>query len=122
MLGWLNPTSGEVREIPLGTRSAPHGVIVGPDGAAWVTDGGQNAIVRVDPLTNEVRLFPLPIKPGTIAASTGCGKLVLVRSMAGVSRCLGDFRPRAGSGGRLFLGTSIAASTTSPTLPHGALV
>jgi virginiamycin B lyase len=35
-------------------------VIVGPDGAPWVTDGGLNAIVRVDPLTEEVTLFPLP--------------------------------------------------------------
>jgi Streptogramin lyase len=35
-------------------------VIVGPDGAAWVTEGGQNAIARVDPLTQQVRLFPLP--------------------------------------------------------------
>ena len=29
-LGWLDPASGEVREIPLGEGSAPHGVIVGP--------------------------------------------------------------------------------------------
>ena len=33
------------------TGSAPHGVIVGPDGAPWITDGGLNAIVRVDPKT-----------------------------------------------------------------------
>jgi virginiamycin B lyase len=35
-------------------------VIVGPDGAAWITDGGQNAIVRVDPKTLAVTRFPLP--------------------------------------------------------------
>jgi virginiamycin B lyase len=35
-------------------------VIVGPDGAAWVTDGGLNAIVRVDPATEAVETFPLP--------------------------------------------------------------
>jgi virginiamycin B lyase len=35
-------------------------VIVGPDGAPWITDGGLNAIVRVDPATEEVRSFPLP--------------------------------------------------------------
>jgi virginiamycin B lyase len=40
--------------------SAPHGVIVGPDGHAWVTDSGLNAIVRVDAKTNEVTKFPLP--------------------------------------------------------------
>ena len=46
--------------IPLGHRSATHGVVVGPDGAPWVTDGGQNAIVRVDPANLDVTLFPLP--------------------------------------------------------------
>src|SRR4051794_38051890 len=32
-LGSLDPVSGEVEKIPLGQGSAPHGVIVGPDGA-----------------------------------------------------------------------------------------
>ena len=59
-LGRLDPRTGKVEEIPLGRGSAPHGVIVGPDGAAWVTDSGQNAIVRVDPATKAVRVFPLP--------------------------------------------------------------
>ncbi len=35
-------------------------MIVGADGAAWVTDGGLNAIVTVDPVTHEVTAFPLP--------------------------------------------------------------
>src|SRR5437660_5142439 len=59
-LGWLDPKTGQVKAINLGAGSAPHGVIVGPDGAPWITDGGLNAIVRVDPLTNEVKRFPLP--------------------------------------------------------------
>jgi virginiamycin B lyase len=59
-LGWLDPATGDVIEIPLGAGSAPHGVIVGPDDAPWITDGGLNAIVRVDPQTREVRAFPLP--------------------------------------------------------------
>ena len=59
-LGYLDPATGEVREIPLGAGSSPHGVIVGPDGAPWITDGGLNAIVRVDPETDEVQVFPLP--------------------------------------------------------------
>ena len=59
-LGILDPKSGKYEEIPLGRNSAPHGVIVGPDGAPWVTDGGQNAIVRVDPATRAVRVWPLP--------------------------------------------------------------
>jgi virginiamycin B lyase len=59
-LGNLEPVTGKSVLIPLGIGSAPHGVIVGPDGAPWVTDGGLNAIVRVDPKTAEVRVFPLP--------------------------------------------------------------
>jgi virginiamycin B lyase len=59
-LGVLDPETGEARHIPLGRGSAPHGVIVGPDGAAWITDGGLNAIVRVDAETEEVEVYPLP--------------------------------------------------------------
>jgi virginiamycin B lyase len=59
VLGRLDPVSGNVEEIPLGSGSAPHGVIVGPDGAAWVTDAGLSAIVRVDPVTSEVVVFPV---------------------------------------------------------------
>lgn len=60
-LGWLDPKFGLTKAVKLGAGSAPHGVIVGPDGAPWVTDGGLNAIVRVDPVTNEVKRFPLPV-------------------------------------------------------------
>jgi virginiamycin B lyase len=60
VLGLLDPVTGRVQEIPLGANSAPHGVIVGPDGNAWVTDGGQNAIVRVDAMTHAVTVYPLP--------------------------------------------------------------
>src|SRR5262249_52954071 len=59
MLGILDPKSGRVEEVKLGPASAPHGVVVGPDGAPWITDGGQNAIVRVDPKTRAVRVWPL---------------------------------------------------------------
>ncbi len=63
-LGIVDPKSGKVEEIALGPRSSPHGVIVGPDGGAWVTDGGQNAIVRVDPVTHAVKVWPLPADTG----------------------------------------------------------
>ena len=32
-LGWLDPKFGVTKAVKLGARSAPHGVIVGPDGA-----------------------------------------------------------------------------------------
>jgi virginiamycin B lyase len=59
-LGWFDPKSGKVELIGLGSGSAPHGVIQGPDKAAWVTDGGQQAIARVGWPDRQVRLFKLP--------------------------------------------------------------
>ncbi len=59
-LGKLDPVTGETHNIWLGEGSAPHGVIVGPDGAPWITDGGLNAIVRVDPKSEELSIYPLP--------------------------------------------------------------
>jgi virginiamycin B lyase len=59
-LGILRPADGHLDEIDLGATSAPHGVIIGPDGAVWITDGGQNAIVRFDPATGALRSWGLP--------------------------------------------------------------
>ena len=59
-LGQLDPKTGKTHSIALGKGSAPSGVIIGPDGAPWITDGGLNAIVRVDPLTEKVRVYYLP--------------------------------------------------------------
>lgn len=69
-LGRLNPATGENKLIPLGAGSQPHGVIIGPDGAAWVTDSGLNAIVRVDPATEAVKPFPLPADTPNINMNT----------------------------------------------------
>ena len=49
-------------QLPEGAR--PHDVAPAPDGAAWITDGGQNAIVRVDPATEQVAVYPLPADTG----------------------------------------------------------
>jgi virginiamycin B lyase len=59
-LGWFDPKSGRTELVALGRGSSPHGVIQGPDGAAWLTDGGQNAIVRVGWPDRAVRVFALP--------------------------------------------------------------
>ena len=58
-LGLLDPLTGTIETISLGEGSSPHGVVVGPDGAAWVTDTGLNAIVRVDAETREIAVWPL---------------------------------------------------------------
>jgi virginiamycin B lyase len=59
-LGWFDPKTGRTELVGLGPGSAPHGVIQGPDKAAWVTDGGQNAIVRVAWPERKVQVHPLP--------------------------------------------------------------
>ena len=59
-LGYFDPATGSTELISLGPGSAPHGVIQGPDKAAWITDGGQQAIVRVGWPDRAIRLFPLP--------------------------------------------------------------
>lgn len=66
-VGWLDPATGAVHEVDLGPGSAPRGVISGPDGAAWVTDPGLDALVRVEPGTFQVTTYPMP------AAARGTG-------------------------------------------------
>jgi len=44
--------------------------VIGPDGAPWVTEGGTNAIVRVDPQTREVKSWPLPDGRGYVNLNT----------------------------------------------------
>ncbi|MBI5275588.1 MAG: lyase [Burkholderiales bacterium] len=59
-LGWFDPATGRTELIALGSGSSPHGVIQGPDKAAWITDSGQNAMVRVSWPERKVAVFPLP--------------------------------------------------------------
>ena len=60
-MGRLALATGESVVVPLGAGSAPHGIIMGPDDAAWITDGGLNAIVRVDSTTLAVQVYPLAV-------------------------------------------------------------
>jgi virginiamycin B lyase len=82
--------------IPLGSGSAPHGVIVGPDGAPWVTDGGLNAIVRVDPVSEEVTLFPLPAGSGYANLNTAAFDAQGVLWFTGQSGVYGRLDPTSG--------------------------
>jgi virginiamycin B lyase len=59
-LGWFDPKGGKTELVALGSGSSPHGVVQGPDKAAWITDSGQNAIVRVAWPSREVKVMPLP--------------------------------------------------------------
>lgn len=93
-LGLLEPLSGEVERVRLGDGSAPHGVIVGPDGAAWVTDGGRDEIQRVDPNSREITRFPTGVPGGNLntAAFEGNGALWFT----GQSGIVGRLDPEAG--------------------------
>ena len=70
-------------------------MIVGPDGAPWVTDGGLNAIVRVDPRTEKVDRYPLPPGRGSANLNTATfrGGVLWFTGQAGV---LGRLDPKVG--------------------------
>jgi virginiamycin B lyase len=95
-LGRLNPTTNETHHIPLGQGSAPHGVIIGPDDAPWITDGGLNAIVRVDPETEEVKLYPLPEEAGNANLNTATFDHNGTLWFTGQSGIYGRLDPRVG--------------------------
>jgi virginiamycin B lyase len=94
-LGILDPKTGKVQTVPLGADSSPHGVIAGPDGAAWLTDGGQNAIVRVDPKTRAVKLWKLPSE-GHANLNTATFDGTGLHWFTGQSGIYGRLDPRSG--------------------------
>jgi virginiamycin B lyase len=95
-LGILDPKTGAVRFVPLGRGSAPHGVIGGPDGAAWLTDGGQNAIARVDPATHAMRLWKLPGSASYANLNTATFDGAGIHWFTGQSGIYGRLDPRSG--------------------------
>ena len=95
-LGRLDPNSGKVEMIPLGSRSSPHGVILGADGAPWLTDSGQNAIVRVEPKTRAVKSWPLPEGTGTANLNTAIFDKAGIHWFTGQSGYYGRLDPRTG--------------------------
>ncbi|MBX6376522.1 MAG: lyase [Acetobacteraceae bacterium] len=67
----FDPRDGSLHPVPLGPGAAPHGVVFSPDGALWVTEGGQNAIARVDPRDFRVQLWRLPEARANANLNTG---------------------------------------------------
>ena len=100
-LGILDPKSGKVEFVALATGrnagSAPHGVIAGPDGAPWLTDGGQNAIVRVDRRTRAVSVWPLPANTGYANLNTATFDARGVHWFTGQSGIYGRLDPQSGA-------------------------
>ena len=71
-------------------------MIVGPDGAPWITDGGLNAIVRVDPRTRKVRRFALPKSSGYANLNTATFDRRGVLWFTGQSGIYGRLDPQVG--------------------------
>ena len=94
--GRLDPKTGKVDLIPLGPGSSPHGVILDRDGSAWFTDGGQNAIVRVDAKTLEVRKWPLPKDTGYTNLNTAIFDKAGIHWFTGQSGIYGRLDPGSG--------------------------
>jgi len=99
-LGILDPKSGKVEFVRLGTGSSPHGVVAGSDGTVWLTDGGQNAIVRVDPRGDPkgraVKVWPLPTDSGYTNLNTAIFDKKGVHWFTGQSGIYGRLDPRTG--------------------------
>jgi virginiamycin B lyase len=71
-------------------------VIQGPDGAAWITDDGQNGIVRFDPKTDKVKVWRLPEKAGHADLNTGTFGRDGVYWFTGQSGIYGRLDPKTG--------------------------
>src|SRR6185436_10148374 len=95
-LGVLDPKNGKVEFVALGRGSSPHGVILDRDGSAWLTDGGQNAIVRVDPKTKAVKVWKLPDDSGYTNLNTAIFDGKGVHWFTGQSGIYGRLDPRTG--------------------------
>ena len=95
-LGILDPKSGKFEFVKLGAGSSPHGVVAGEDGAPFLTDGGQNAIVRVDPGTRAVKAWPLPADSGYTNLNTAIFDKKGIHWFTGQSGIYGRLDPRTG--------------------------
>jgi virginiamycin B lyase len=92
-LNLLDPRDGGLKTISLGQGAAPHGVVVGPDGAAWVTEGGQNGIARVDAKDHRARLWKLNGGPSYANLNTAVFDKEGTLWFTGQAGIIGRFEP-----------------------------
>jgi len=95
-LGILDPKSGKIEFVALGSGSSPHGVVAAQDGAPWLTDGGQNAMVRVDAKTRAVKVFKLPEDSGYSNLNTAIFDRAGIVWFTGQSGIYGRLDPKSG--------------------------
>ncbi len=60
LVGRLNPETGEMKEFPLPARTLPHSVTPDSHGNIWVSGNGNGTIVKLDPVTEEMTVYPMP--------------------------------------------------------------
>jgi virginiamycin B lyase len=61
MVGRLVPSTGDIKLITLATpRALPYGLKQNSQGTIWISYNGANKLASMDPVTMEVREFPLP--------------------------------------------------------------
>lgn len=94
-LNLLDPRDGGLKVVALGQGAAPHGVVIGPDGAAWVTEGGQNSIARVDPKDHKVQLWKLNGGPSYANLNTLVFDKQGTLWFTGQGGVIGRFEPKA---------------------------
>ncbi len=113
----LNPEDGHLHPVSLGDGAAPHGVVLGPDNAFWITEGGQNAIARLDPTNDSVDLIPLPDEFSRANLNTGVFDLEGIYWFTGQNGVYGRVDPKtqainvwASPGGRGPYGITVTPS------------
>jgi virginiamycin B lyase len=91
----LNPRDASLKSVNLGPNASPHGVVIGPDGAAWVTEGGQNAIARVDANDHRVQIWKLNGGPSYANLNTLAFDKQGVVWFTGQAGVIGSFDPKS---------------------------
>ena len=85
-LGRLDLASGAVKmwESPGGTKSAPYGIAITPDGMVWYSESGvkPNTIIQFDPRTEKFARANIPSGGGTVRnmAATSDGRVYIACS------------------------------------------
>jgi virginiamycin B lyase len=85
-LGRLELASGAVKmwESPGGTKSAPYGIAITPDGMVWYSESGvkPNTIIQFDPRTEKFARANIPSGGGTVRnmAATSDGRVYIACS------------------------------------------
>ena len=77
-------------------RARRHTAYPGPNGAAWLTDGGLNAIVRVEPETGQVKAWTLPEETGYANLNTATFDPAGVLWFTGQAGIYGRLEPGSG--------------------------